>query len=206
MKKRLYRVLILSVVLVAIGGVALTAWARTSGNPTTSAWSFSAITAPVRTVFRSAPSPTAHHVTLSTAQISMLEGNRVVVLMDAAGDLPGSLTLTIDRDSAGTTVVGGSWVLIHSYTDLSPLGHHDSDGDHPAVKEQLVQKGTLSGLLSGGVITLDSNGNVTAIDSLMLTINQGSVAYDGVTEGTGSAQETNLQDVVNSTGTLILNF
>lgn len=207
MVDRSKKTLVLALALTAVAGLALTAWGRTSaGNSTTRSSVSNSIRNSVRTLLRSSEPPAVHSIPLSTAQVSMLDDNRVVVLMDAKGELPGSLTLTVERDSTGTTVVGGSWVLVVSYTEFTPLGHPDPDGAGEAQSERLVQKGTLSGTISGGTLALDANGNVISFDALQLIINQGSVAYDGVTEGTGSAQETDLQDVVNSAGTLILNF
>ena len=204
MKERKYKFLALVVAVTAVGGLALSTWARTRDRHSASSFLFNSVKAPVRTLLRPAQT-TSHAVMLSTAQVSMLDGNRVVVLMDAKGDLPGSLTLTLERDSTGTTVIGGSWALIVSYVELTPLGYPDADGGE-AESERLVEIGTLSGTITDGALTLDQNGRVVSVDSVQLAINQGSVTYDGINEGTGSAQETNLQDVTSSTGTLILNF
>src|SRR5437588_10411285 len=43
-----------------------------------------------------------YNVNLSTARVSKMNDGRVVVMMEAKGDLQGSLTLTLERDGAGT--------------------------------------------------------------------------------------------------------
>jgi hypothetical protein len=148
--------------------------------------------------------PTAHNVDLSTAQVSTGDNGRLVVSMDAKGDLPGSFTLTLDRSPDGKTITGGYWALVVSHTKLIPMAPGEGDGD--GYNEVLEQIGTLSGNISGGTITTDAAGNIASLDSVNLVINQGSVAYDGTTEGSGSAQAASLQDTANSAGSLSLNF
>lgn len=148
-----------------------------------------------------------HSVSLSGFQVSHIADNRIVVTMRAEGDLPGSLTLVLDREGAGGNIVSGEWALVVSYIQDVAAGQihaENEDGEHGG--EILVRKGTLKGTISGGTVTLNADGTVTSVDSVWLNINGGSLAYDGVTGGNGIVNGIDLQDFSTSSGTLSLNF
>ncbi|MDQ1741497.1 MAG: hypothetical protein QOE53_3149 [Pseudonocardiales bacterium] len=203
MRKPTYRIPALALALAATAALTWTALARTGAPRTTRQQTpISRAFKPVAKLLGQEPTPQAHNVTLRTARVSKTEDGRVVVLMEADNDLKGSLTMTLERDANGTTITGGFWALVLSYTELTPSEGGDGDG----ASERLIQKGTLSGSVTGGSLTLDADGNVAAINSAQLTITQGSVAYEGVNAGGGSAQENDLQDAAKSSGSLVLNF
>ncbi|HWP52723.1 MAG TPA: hypothetical protein VN476_01250, partial [Pyrinomonadaceae bacterium] len=54
---------------------------------------------------------TTRSVSLSVARVSIDANNRLVVSMDASGDLPGEMTFMIDRN-ADNTIRGGDWALV----------------------------------------------------------------------------------------------
>jgi hypothetical protein len=125
--------------------------------------------------------------------------------MRASGDLPGSLTLTIDRDGRDNTIVGGNWALVVSYIeDVAATAPQHADDDHGG--ELLIQKGVLKGTISGGTLTLNADGTVAAVNSVQVNINSGSLNYEAVTSGGGTVDETDLQDFAGSRGGLNLSF
>jgi hypothetical protein len=144
-----------------------------------------------------------YNVGLSAATVSADEHDRLIVVMDAKGDLPGALTLRLERDASGSTVTGGEWALVVAYTEEIQLSPGEGDGD---AGESLVQKGTLKGTISGGQITLNADGSPASVNSLQLAVSGGSMSYDAVTDGSGSAHEENLQDASASSGALTLSF
>jgi hypothetical protein len=151
-----------------------------------------------------APSPSGdYNVSLSGATVSADELDRLIVVMDAKGDLPGALTLRLERDASGSTVTGGEWALVVAYTEEIQLSPGEGDGD---AGESLVQKGTLKGTISGGLLTLNADGSLASVNSLQLTVSGGSMSYDAVADGSGSAHEENLQDAPASSGSLALSF
>lgn len=143
-----------------------------------------------------------YNINLSRAQVSPTDNNQIIITMDAQGDLPGALTLKLERNGSSSAVVGGEWALVVAYTEeLS--GPPSEDGDSG---ESLVQKGTLKGTISGGNITLNPDGSIASIDSMQLVVNGGSLTYDTVTDGSGSVQASGLQEVLTSSGSFALSF
>src|SRR4051812_47880722 len=84
--------------------------------------------------------PPLRSVTLTISRVSGDANGRLVVSMDAAGDLPGALTLIIDRAS-NNTIRGGHWALVVAHAQYS--GELEEDGDAPNMT--LVNQGTLWG-------------------------------------------------------------
>ena len=155
-----------------------------------------------------------HEVTLSGARVSMLEKDRIVASFDAAGDIRGLLTVTIDRDTKGALT--GEWVLVSRYTrDLTPEGEPDELAAerraalpgmelHRLHKEyfEIRERGTLRGSIVGGALAFDVDGSLRAIESLQLAIDGGSIEFEGAS-GKGSLAAANLRDEGGS-GTLSL--
>lgn len=155
-----------------------------------------------------------HEVALSGARASMLEKDRIVVSFDAAGDIRGLVTVTIDRDAKGG--LSGEWVLVSRYLrDLTPEGEPDAlaienraalPGEelHALHREyiDIHERGTLRGSIAGGSLDFDVDGRLRAIQSLQLVIDGGCIEFDGVT-GAGSLTAANLRND-GGTGTLSL--
>src|SRR5207253_3636843 len=105
---------------------------------------------------------TVHSGLLSRARVSYVETNRLVITMDAVGDLPGALTLMIDRDGSGRAIIGGDWALV--VAEIPPPDNHlDNDNDHGGPSDQPIQKGTLSGSLSAGSISFSAEGKLASV-------------------------------------------
>ncbi|MBV9241358.1 MAG: hypothetical protein JO314_05045 [Acidobacteria bacterium] len=142
--------------------------------------------------------------TLSGAQVSRHQDGDTIIVLNADGDLRGTLTLKVHRDEAGSQIVGGECAFDVSYTQVTQISDPPPGGeDH---SEALIQRGMLKGVVSGGQVTLSDNGQVTAIDSIQLTINGGTIEFENVTGGSATAQVTNLVDAANAAGSLTLNF
>lgn len=137
--------------------------------------------------------------TLSNAVVSQHQDGDTVIVMSAKGELPGTLTLKLQRDAAGTTVTGGEWAFLVSYSEEV----HNEDGTH---SESLIQRGTVKGTISDGQVTLDANGSISAVNSVQLVLNGGTLSFHKATAGNGAGQATNILDNATSTGTLNLTF
>ena len=108
-----------------------------------------------------------YHGTVAGAQTASADA--VSLNLNAAGDLPGMLSLSLKHE--GGQVNGGSWTL----TVLPPGANATS-----------TERGRLSGAVGGGTLTLDANGVVTAAAGLQLSVQGGTGQYEGVSGGSGS--------------------
>ncbi|MDQ6786686.1 MAG: hypothetical protein M3033_07725 [Acidobacteriota bacterium] len=142
--------------------------------------------------------------TLKNAQVSQHQDGDAVVVMNAEGDLPGVLTLKFHRDAAGTAVTSGEWAFNISYTEIKHIEPEEAGGDD--YSESLVQRGTIKGTIEGGQVTLSGDGSVSAINSIQMAIDGGSLEFQATNSGSGNSQVTNLQDAATSTGNLTLSF
>ena len=128
--------------------------------------------------------------TVSGSQTASAETGSIALNLNASGDLPGILTLTIRHE--GNNVTGGTWTL----TVLPP----NADANSSAT-------GSLTGSLAGGTLTLDSNGIAAAANAVQLTVQSGTGEYAAVTGGSGTLSLS--ADPENSTklgGPLAFNF
>lgn len=104
---------------------------------------------------------------VSGSQTAAAEG--VSLNLNAAGDLPGMLTLSLKHE--GGRVTSGSWSL----TVLPPGADATS-----------AERGRLSGVVSAGTLTLGANGIVSAAEGLRLDVQDGAGQYAGVSGGAGT--------------------
>ena len=128
--------------------------------------------------------------TLTGSQTASAESGSVAFNLNATGDLPGMLSITLKHE--GGNVNGGTWKL----TVLPSNADATSN-----------ETGTITGNFSGGTITLDANGIVTSASSLQLNVQSGTGQYQAVTSGTGTLGLS--ADAENSTklsGPLALSF
>jgi hypothetical protein len=160
------------------------------------------------------PAPTDHHITLTNAQVSALAGGKVVVTMEAEGDLRGLVTFTLE--TAGSQITGGEWAFVARYVEyLDEDGHVltlAEEAEHPHSETEphqerlrFVDKGTVAGGVVAGLLNKDASGTTTGIDAVALSVDSGSLSFTGAT-GSGSGSATDLQDVVASSGSLRLTF
>ena len=154
-----------------------------------------------------------HEVALSGARVSMLEKDRIVVSFDAAGDIRGLVTVTIDRDAKGA--LSGEWVLVSRYLrDLTPEGEPDAlaienraalPGEelHALHREyiDIHERGTLRGSIAGGALDFDVDGRLRAIQSLQLAVEGGCLEFEGA-KGRASLTAANLHLGNSGTGSL----
>lgn len=156
--------------------------------------------------------PQSYRMSLSNAQTSELPDGKLVVTMEATGDLKGLLTLTMN--SSGTQVSGGEWAFVVRYVE-----YLDADGkvipeDAPEVhsesephseRPRFVDRGTLAGSVRGGSLAIDDAGHVTGVGSLSIALESGSLTFRGAS-GTGASEASNIRDVLASSGLLTLVF
>jgi len=159
----------------------------------------------------------AHQIALSEARVSPLPDGRIVVSFHATGDVRGLLTLTLARAADGQ--IGGEWVLVSRFLqDLDPdgipledpnAGDHSEAGTDSGEPQQeyaaFVERGSLSGRISGGVLAFDGAGLLERIDALGLEITHGSLEFDGAS-GAGTAIANGLNDGAAASGSLSLAF
>ncbi len=128
--------------------------------------------------------------TVSGAQTASPESEGAALNLNATGDLPGMLNLKLQHE--GGNVTGGTWTM----TVLPQNADATSNSN-----------GTLAGSISGGTLTLDANGIITAVNSVQLTLQSGTGQYETTTSGNGTLSLS--ADPENSSklgGPLVLNF
>jgi hypothetical protein len=154
-----------------------------------------------------AQAPVTSVSSLGAARVSPLPGGVVVVSMDANGDLPGLLTLTLHV--SGRVVTGGEWALVLSSRQPGVVGNA------PVVRGREVpdsegpsdQVGTLAGVVEpGGTLTVAADGTVVGVTAVALTIAHVTPASPGVIGGYGRAEAGDLNDYTRSHGHLTLVF
>jgi hypothetical protein len=111
----------------------------------------------------------AYKSDLKGSQTASAESEGVALRLNASGDLHGMLSLTLKRD--GGNVTGGTWEL----TVLPPNADASSS-----------EKGKLTGVVSGGTLTVDAHGIVTSAASVQLSVQGGTGDYAAVTSGGGT--------------------
>lgn len=107
--------------------------------------------------------------TASGSQTASAETGSVAFNLNATGELPGMLSLTVRHE--GGNITGGTWKL----TVLPANADATSS-----------ETGTLTGSFSGGTLTLDANGIASGASSVQLTVQSGTGQFAAVTSGTGT--------------------
>jgi hypothetical protein len=145
------------------------------------------------------PAPATHLTTLTRARVSTLSEGRLVVSMEAQGDLPGLVTLTLNPDGAGGYT--GQWAHVVAFLeDLNADGTSAPTEHAPDVHEMLlhepvlheqhreftrpVRRGTISGAVVAATVRTDANGTITGVNFAQLTVAAGSLTFHGAA-GTG---------------------
>lgn len=131
-----------------------------------------------------------HNSTLNGLQSAASESDGIVVVINAAGDLPGMGKLTFKRE--GNNVIGGSWSL----TVLPANADATSS-----------ERGTLSGSVTGGALSFNSGGTLSGASSIQLTIEGGTGEHAAVSAGSGTINLASDAEISSKlSGTLVLNF
>ena len=133
---------------------------------------------------------TIYRDTLRGIQTASTESDGVNLLLDAEGDLPGGLHVSLSRD--GNNVTGGSWSLTVMPQDAGPTAN---------------EKGKVSGSVSGGTLTFNGEGALTKAETVRLTVQGGTGQYAGVKSGGGDINiSSDPENPSRLTGTLTINF
>jgi hypothetical protein len=128
--------------------------------------------------------------TLSGSQTAAPESEGIALNLTAAGDLPGMNKLTLVRSEANVT--GGTW----SMTVLPANADASSS-----------ERGTLTGTVSSGTITVNENGTLASASAVQISIQSGTGEFASVTAGTATINLTaNAENPSQLNGTLVLNF
>lgn len=138
----------------------------------------------------SSNTPATYNNTVSGSQTAAAESGSIALNLNATGDLPGMLSLTLKHESG--SVNGGTWTL----TVLPPNADASSS-----------ETGTLTGSVTSGTVTLDANGIASAASSVQLNVQSGTGQYSSISAGSGTLSLS--ADPENSTklgGPLVLNF
>ena len=139
----------------------------------------------------------ALHVSIATyndslqgAQTAAPEAEGIALNLTASGDLPGMSKVKLQRD--GQNVTGGSFRMT-----VLPQNPDASSS----------QRGELVGTISGGTITLTSEGTLSAASAVQITIQSGTGEFASVTSGSGTISITaNSENHSQLSGSLVLNF
>jgi hypothetical protein len=139
--------------------------------------------------FAIAVSTATYNSTLNGSQTAA-ETGKIVLNLNASGDLPGITKVTIERD--GQNVVGGTWRMT-----VLPQNANASSSE----------RGQLVGTITGGSLTLNAEGTVASVTSVTVVFQGGTGEFDNVT--TGNATMTvaaNAENPSQLDGTIVLNF
>ena len=132
----------------------------------------------------------AYNNTLSGSQTAAPEAEGIALNLTAAGDLPGMTKVSLHRE--GGNVTGGS-------LRLTVLPQHADASSS--------ERGQLVGTISGGTVTLNSEGTLSSASGVQVTIQSGTGEFASVTSGTATLSITaNTENPSQLTGTLVLNF
>src|ERR1044072_4960329 len=112
---------------------------------------------------------TTYNDTVSGTQTASAESGSVAFNLNVSGELPGMLSLTLRHE--GGNITGGTWKL----TVLPANADATSN-----------ETGTLTGSISAGTLTLDTNGIASGASSVQLTVQSGTGQYEAITSGTGT--------------------
>jgi hypothetical protein len=138
-----------------------------------------------------AQSTSNHASWMSPADIVNLRSGHTTFTVRVEGDLSGRLTLIVQPDGDGGLT--GTWALVDSHIE-----------DGVGGSETLVQRGTIKGTLNGGFATYGPGGRIIGFRDLRLQITGGTLAYAGITSGSGYAQGINLETRRRSSGGALL--
>ena len=120
-------------------------------------------------VYFSNPVQATYNNAVTGSQTAAAESGSIALNLNATGDLPGMLSLTLRHE--GGNINGGTWTL----TVLPPNADASSS-----------ETGTLTGTFTSGTVTLDANGIATAVTSVQLTVQSGTGQYGTTTAGSGT--------------------
>ena len=141
-------------------------------------------------VLASLISVATYNDTLSGSQTAAPEAEGIALNLTAAGDLPGMTKVNLHRN--GENVTSGTLRL----TVLPQNADATSS-----------ERGQLIGTISGGTVTLNSEGTLASASGVQVTIQSGTGEFANVTSGTATLNITaSTANPSQLTGALVLNF
>ena len=127
---------------------------------------------------------------LQGAQTAAPEAEGVALNLTASGDLPGMTKVKLQRN--GQDVTGGSF-------RITVLPQNPDASSSP--------RGELVGTISGGTVTLTTEGTLSAASGVQITIQSGTGEFSSVTSGSGTISiNANSENPSQLSGSLVLNF
>ena len=139
--------------------------------------------------------------TASRPRVDFVDGSKIVVSLDLAGDLPGTVTFNFERAADGT--FSGSWAAQIAYADptdpatgeepthehsTEPHEHGTGDAPHKDFL-RLVHRGAMSGAIQSAALSFDGSGAVTAM-TVAFSVEQGTLEFTDAAGSTGTASLT----------------
>jgi len=141
-------------------------------------------------VLASLISAATYNDTLSGSQTAAPEAEGIALNLTAAGDLPGMTKVNLHRN--GENVTSGSLRLT-----VLPQNANASSSE----------RGQLVGTISGGTVTLNSEGTLASASGVQVTIQSGTGEFASVTSGAATLNITaSTENPSQLTGALVLNF
>ena len=135
-------------------------------------------------------SAATYNNTLNGSQTAAPEAEGIALNLTAAGDLPGMSKVNLHRN--GEIVTGGSLHLT-----VLPQNADASSSE----------RGQLVGTISGGSVTLTSEGTLASASGVQVTIQSGTGEFANITSGTATLNITaSSENHSQLSGTLVLNF
>jgi hypothetical protein len=132
----------------------------------------------------------SYNNTLNGSQTAAPEAEGIALNLTAAGDLPGMTKVNLHR--SGENVTSGSLRLT-----VLPQNADASSSE----------RGQLVGTISGGTVTLNSEGTLASASGVQVTIQSGTGEFASVTSGTATLNvTTSTENPSQLNGTLVLNF
>ena len=127
---------------------------------------------------------------LQGSQTAAPEAEGIALNLTAGGDLPGMGKVKLQRN--GQNVTGGSFRLT-----VLPQNADASSSE----------RGELVGTISGGTLTLSTEGTLSSATSVQITIQSGTGEFASVTSGSGTLSVTaSSENPSQLSGSLVLNF
>jgi hypothetical protein len=127
---------------------------------------------------------------LQGSQTAAPEAEGIALNLTANGDLPGMSKVKLQRN--GQNVTGGSFRIT-----VLPQNADASSSE----------RGQLVGTISGGTVTLNTEGTLSAAAGVQVTIQSGTGEFASVTSGSGTISITaSSENPSQLSGTLVLNF
>jgi hypothetical protein len=138
----------------------------------------------------SAISTATYNDTLNGSQTAAPEAEGIALNLTAAGDLPGMTKVNLHRNGENVTAGSLRFTVLPQNADASSS-----------------ERGQLVGTISGGTVTLNSEGTLASASGVQVTIQSGTGEFASVTSGTATLNiTTSTENPSQLSGTLVLNF